>query len=201
MSHDTLFTSLDCKRAHNHFESSRRQRRLHTILHRQTISSNMWVPIRTLRYDRSISTPCISSCHYSAAASAANLCRPSDWEVIEQEQPDKPQSWERFTDPSLVPERSSLKHQRYDTFDYGGWKDVSLSWWIGKALPRRSFWDEEYDEIRKPAGIGNADGFRYLGWAPRKKEDAKRAREEENHIHPPVRERHSDRWQEEGRNW
>jgi hypothetical protein len=56
---------------------------------------------------------------------------------------DKPPTWEKFTDPSLVPEKSSLKPQRYDIFDSGGWKmgygmGGKESGWEGRGGKRRN---------------------------------------------------------------
>jgi len=39
--------------------------------------------------------------------------------------------------------------------------------------------------------------MKHTGRATGEEEDAQGPREEENHIHPPFRQRHHDRWQEE----
>ena len=115
---------------------------------------------------------------------------------------DKPQSWEKFTDPSLVPERSSLKHQRYDLLSIldDGERMVEVERWNGarggkwmKSKGQEEGWDGNRSR--------NECWYDYCvtGWATREEEDTKGKSKEENHIYPPIRQRHPYRRKEKGK--
>lgn len=83
------------------------------------------------------------------------------------------------------------------------WDGLNVRWgvWIRGREPQQfttSRWWKSWAERWGWGWRMIADGIISIGWASREEEDPQGPREEENHIHPPICQRYSHRWQEEG---